>query len=324
MHFSRSRRMLGLSIVFLLAFPAGLVSAASARQSCKKVGALAASKSGGKTTKLVCAKVGKKLVWVVVDAKIYTPLVTTDAGLRFYPVVYKNKSYMAFPQPTVDPVTKLPFSLNAPSGSPASMAKNFAYDVTQLTQCQYPITYLEKLCYNKVWGAKLVRPFKTVSTPYGPRLECYNEAYFKAIDLPYRLLLAKYTAAGFDVRFYGNEVNDCVDWWFEVSGVDLRTEAYQSAFDVWNYRLRYDGIDYGVMSNSLTGDEKKFRPESPADKVNLVEMTGTSYMSSCNYLGLSKRTDLDRDDDCNDTKQSMINSIVQTMFVLSYIQKQIN
>ncbi len=44
-------------------------SAASAGQSCKKVGALATSKSGGKTTKLVCTKVGKKLKWVAKGTK---------------------------------------------------------------------------------------------------------------------------------------------------------------------------------------------------------------------------------------------------------------
>ncbi len=58
----RLRRVLGLLLVLLIAFPVGLVSAASAGQSCKKVGAVATSKSGGKATKLVCTKVGKKLV----------------------------------------------------------------------------------------------------------------------------------------------------------------------------------------------------------------------------------------------------------------------
>ena len=45
------------------------VSAASAGQSCKKVGVLATSESGGKMTRLVCTKVGKKLMWVAKGTK---------------------------------------------------------------------------------------------------------------------------------------------------------------------------------------------------------------------------------------------------------------
>jgi len=54
-------------VVFLAASLLSIASPASAvgsGQACKKVGLTATSKSGGKTVKFLCTKVGKKLLWV--------------------------------------------------------------------------------------------------------------------------------------------------------------------------------------------------------------------------------------------------------------------
>ncbi len=64
MRIAGSRRVLVLLLPMLFMLPAAAVSAASIGQSCKKVGALSATKSGGKSVKIVCTKVGKKLRWV--------------------------------------------------------------------------------------------------------------------------------------------------------------------------------------------------------------------------------------------------------------------
>jgi hypothetical protein len=64
MYHPKKRFVLGLLIVFLISLPVSAASATNAGQSCKKAGALSSTKSGGKGTKLVCTKVGKKLVWV--------------------------------------------------------------------------------------------------------------------------------------------------------------------------------------------------------------------------------------------------------------------
>ncbi len=69
MSLPKSRRVLGLLVVLLISLPVVAVSAASGGQSCKKAGTLSSTKSGGKGIKLVCAKVGKKLVWVAKGTK---------------------------------------------------------------------------------------------------------------------------------------------------------------------------------------------------------------------------------------------------------------
>ncbi len=73
MGLSGSRRILVLLLASLIALPAWSVTAASDGRSCKKVGALATDKSSNKATKLVCTKVGKRLVWVVKRAKVTAP-----------------------------------------------------------------------------------------------------------------------------------------------------------------------------------------------------------------------------------------------------------
>jgi len=63
----RHRTKLAVLALFLAASllsMAGPASAASSGQACKKAGVTATSKSGTKTTYLLCAKVGKKLLWV--------------------------------------------------------------------------------------------------------------------------------------------------------------------------------------------------------------------------------------------------------------------
>jgi hypothetical protein len=74
MYLPKSRRVLGSLLVLLIALPATAASASGAGQSCKKVGALSSTKSGGKGTKLVCTKVGKKLVWVATEVGVTVPV----------------------------------------------------------------------------------------------------------------------------------------------------------------------------------------------------------------------------------------------------------
>lgn len=69
MHLPKSRRIVGLLLVLLITIPVTSVSAASSGGSCKKAGAVSKSKGGGKAIKIVCTKVGKKLVWVAKGSK---------------------------------------------------------------------------------------------------------------------------------------------------------------------------------------------------------------------------------------------------------------
>jgi len=53
-----------------LLLPVAPVSAAQSGKVCKKVGATSTDKSRGKTVKLICAKVGKKLLWVALTETV--------------------------------------------------------------------------------------------------------------------------------------------------------------------------------------------------------------------------------------------------------------
>lgn len=74
MHLPKSRRVLGSLLVLFITFPAAAVSATSAGQPCQKAGAVSSTKSGGKTIKLVCTKVGKRLVWVTRENNATVPV----------------------------------------------------------------------------------------------------------------------------------------------------------------------------------------------------------------------------------------------------------
>ena len=69
--------VLALLLAVSLLSVAGPVSAASSGQACKKVGLTATSKSGKKTTYLLCAKVGTKLLWVNTKPPTTTTTTTT-------------------------------------------------------------------------------------------------------------------------------------------------------------------------------------------------------------------------------------------------------
>lgn len=62
-----------MSVVVTTSFMASPTSAAGINQSCKKAGATSTAKSKGKTVKVKCTKVGKKLRWVQVGASTSTP-----------------------------------------------------------------------------------------------------------------------------------------------------------------------------------------------------------------------------------------------------------
>jgi len=74
--------VLALLLAVSLLSVAGPVSAASSGQKCKKAGLTATSKSGGKTVRLTCNKVGKRLLWKVMPTTTTTiaPTTTTAPG----------------------------------------------------------------------------------------------------------------------------------------------------------------------------------------------------------------------------------------------------
>jgi len=88
----RRHRVVPVVLTLLLAVSllsvAGPASAASSGQKCKKTGLTATSKSGKKTTYLLCTKVGKKLLWVKI-AGLTEPIQNLQRFIDMYaqPVV---------------------------------------------------------------------------------------------------------------------------------------------------------------------------------------------------------------------------------------------
>lgn len=94
-----------------LATPISEVSAARPAigldQSCKKVGVTATAKNKGKTVKVKCSKVGKKLRWVQVKSPSKTPVISTASTIANTPTTTRAPTTTSAPVVPLAPVIKL-------------------------------------------------------------------------------------------------------------------------------------------------------------------------------------------------------------------------
>ena len=100
----------GVTLIFsFIATPISEVSAArpgvGLNQSCKKTGVRATAKSKGKTVKVKCSKVGKKLRWVQVKSPSTPPVISSTPTIANTPATTRAPITTSAPVVTLAPVT---------------------------------------------------------------------------------------------------------------------------------------------------------------------------------------------------------------------------